>query len=85
MKTSQDSPYTIRDGRIIDRATGEAIPDDEPIFILRAKDRRALTALIAYYAAHQPGRAKAIEARIEEFKAFARAHPQRMQEPDAEA
>lgn len=83
MREAQEPKYDVRDGRIVNRRTGEPIPDDEPVFVLRAKDRRALRALIAYYAAiTDPGHAKAIAARIEDFRAFSRAHPKRMQEPD---
>ena len=72
------------DGRIVDRHTGQPIPDDEPIFVFRAKYRRALTALTAYYAAiTNPEHAKAVAVRIESFKAFAAGHPERMREPDS--
>ena len=83
MRTAQEPKYDVRDGRIVNRRTGQPIPDDEPIFVFRAKDRRALTALTAYYAAiTNPEHAKAVAVRIESFKAFAAAHPERMQEPD---
>jgi hypothetical protein len=83
MKVLQEPKYDARNGRIVNRQTGEPIPDDEPVFIFRAKDQRALTALTAYYAAiTDPEHAKAVAARIEAFKAFAHAHPGRMQEPD---
>lgn len=83
MKTTQDPEYDIRGGKLVSRATGEAIPDDEPVFILRASDRRALSALIVYYTAHEPGDSRPIAGRIEAFKAFARAHPEKMQDSDA--
>lgn len=35
-------------GALYNRATGERIPDDEPVFILRAKDAHA-PATIAFY------------------------------------
>lgn len=83
MKESQEPKYDVCDGRIVNRRTGQPIPDDEPVFFFRAKDRRALTALTAYYAAiTNPGHAKAVAARVESFKAFAAEHPERMQEPD---
>ncbi len=85
MKESQEPKYDVRDGRIIRRHTGEPIPDDEPVFIFRAKDRRALTGLTAYYAAiTNPDHARAVAARIESFKAFAAGHPERMREPDTD-
>jgi hypothetical protein len=85
MRTAQEPKYDVRDGRIVNRRTGQPILDDEPIFVFRAKDRRALTALTAYYAAiTNPEHAKAVAVRIESFKAFAAAHPERMREPDTD-
>lgn len=84
MNESQEPKYDVREGRIVNRRTGQPIPDDEPVFIFRAKDRRALTALTAYYAAiTNPEHAKAVAVRIESFKTFAAAHPARMREPDS--
>ena len=83
MRQEQEPKYDVRDGRIVNRQTGIAIPDEEPIFIFRAKDRRALTALTAYFAAiTDPEHARAVAARIGSFKAFAAGHPERMCEPD---
>ena len=76
----------MRDGRIVNRRTGDPIQDDERIFVFRAKDRLALTAFIAYYAAiTNPEHARAVAARIEAFKAFAAGHPERMGEPDTDS
>ncbi|MHB1540854.1 MAG: hypothetical protein ACYCUE_06940 [Steroidobacteraceae bacterium] len=83
MQESQEPKYDVREGRIVNRHSGQPIPDDEPVFIFRAKDRRALTALTAYYAAiTNPEHGKAVAARIESFKAFAVGNPERMREPD---
>ena len=83
MQESQEPKYDVREGRIVNRHSGQPIPDDEPVFIFRAKDRRALTALTAYYAAiTNPEHGKAVAVRIESFKAFAAGHPERMREPD---
>lgn len=83
MHIGQESKYDVRDGQIVNRHTGVPIPSDEPIFILRAKDQRAVTALTAYYAAvTDPEHAKAVAARIEAFRAFAIAYEERMREPD---
>ncbi len=74
------------DGRIVNRGSGEPIPDDEPIFVLRAKDRLAVRTLIAYFSAiDEPERARAVAARLEDFKRFAREHPERMKDPDTRA
>lgn len=85
LSQTQEPKYTVsqRDGRILNRATGKPIPDDEPIFVLRAKDVHASAALAAYLAEigdieHRA----AVQARIDAFDAFAAAHPERMKVPD---
>ncbi len=40
--------YDIEDGRIVNSFTRVPIPDDEPIFIFRAKDNHALPTLKSY-------------------------------------
>ena len=83
MLPSQEPKYGIRDGRIINRQTGERIPDDEPIFVRRAKDRLAVRILTAYFSAiEDPEHARAVAGRLEDFKRFAREHPERMKDPD---
>ncbi len=83
MLQSQEPKYGIRKGRIVNRRTGEAIPDDEPIFVLRAKDRLAIRALTAYSSAvEDPQHAQAVAARIEDFKRFAQEHPERLKKPN---
>ena len=83
MLPSQEPKYGIRDGRIINRHTGEPIPDDEPIFVFRAKDRLAVRILTAYFSAiEDPEHARAMAVRLEDFKRFAREHPERMKDPD---
>lgn len=81
----QEPKYTVsqRNGRIVNRATGKPIPDDEPVFILRAKDVHASAALAAYL--RELGEIEhraAVQARIDAFDAFAAAHPERMKYPD---
>ena len=74
------------DGRIVNRDCDTPIPDDEPIFLLRAKDRLAIRALTAYFSAiEDPEHARAVAARLEDFKRFSREHPERMKDPDTRA
>ena len=83
MLPSQEPKYGIHDGRIVNRASGEAIPDDEPIFIFRAKDRLAVRILTAYFSAIEDAEhARTVAARLEDFKRFAKEHPGRMKDPD---
>jgi hypothetical protein len=83
---SQEPKYTVsrKDGRLVNRSTGIAIPDDEPVFVLRAKDRNARGALDAYMGACTSANHRAVvKSRMLDFEAFASAHPERMKEPDS--
>jgi hypothetical protein len=83
MKVEQEPKYDVRDGSIINRATGEAIPDDEPVFIFRAKDIRAVGILKRYQqGCTDPAHREAISQRIADFEEFARTQYGRMKEPD---
>lgn len=88
---AQCPKYTIsqKDGRLVNRATGEPIPDDEPVFVLRGKDLLAIDVLQAYqshvYVSGDLGQAGAVNQRIADFIDFANAHPERMKSPDTAA
>jgi hypothetical protein len=61
-------------------------PEDEPLFVLRAKDRRALGAVRFYYT-HQSNyvtdkHLQGIERAIKAFDEFRNQHPERLKEPD---
>ena len=86
MLVSQEPKYDVNgDGRIINRHTREPIPDDEPVFLLRAKDQLAVKALTAYFSAIQdPTHARAVADRLQDFKRFAQEHPERMKAPDTD-
>ena len=63
--------------------TGKPIPDDEPVFVLRAQDLHALHAMRHYLVfCTEPDQVAAVNRRIADFEAFAVAHPERMKEPD---
>ncbi|MCQ9378838.1 KTSC domain-containing protein [Methyloversatilis sp. XJ19-49] len=88
LTTKQEPKYTTatKDGRLVNRATGKAIPDDEPVFVLRAQDALALPALEAYAAlVSDHTHAHAVEQRIDAFIKFADAHPERTKLPDTAA
>jgi hypothetical protein len=85
MLAMQESKYDAIDGRLVNRATGVPIPDDEPVFVLRAKDLHALTAIQAYATVLPPGpHHEAVVTRMFEFDAFRYGKPERMREPDTQ-
>jgi len=86
MPASQEPKYGIRDNRLYNRASGEFIPEDEPVFIFRARDVHAF-GILAHYGNEvcNPAHASAILARVNDFKRFWNNNPDRMKEPDTDA
>lgn len=85
LSQAQEPKYTTAtaSGRIVNRDTGKAIPDDEPVMIFRAQDKRAVPALWGYHdACVDLAHRAVIKARIADFERFAEAHPERTKEPD---
>lgn len=74
--------YEIRDNRLVKRSNQVPIPDDEPLFIFRAKDRKALAALTAYnMILDNLAQKKAVKRGIDDFRDFQEKNPDLMQEP----
>lgn len=84
----QEPKYEFRDGRVISRSSGEAIPPDEPVFVFRARDVHALDALHRYADVlvmderTTDDHLEAVQQRILQFARFADNHPDRMKTPD---
>ncbi len=78
-----DPKYDFQFGRIINRASGESIPLDEPTFTFRARDVYAEAMLLHYLAiVKDTVHEDAVAARVHDFDAFKKANPDRMREPD---
>ena len=78
MLPSQEPKYGIHDGQIVNRLSGAPIPDDEPIFVCRANDRLAGRILSAYFIAIEDSEHVRRGRPPENFKRFAREHPERI-------
>lgn len=87
-----DKFHVWPDGAIRNRVSGEAIPDEEPRFLLRARDINAVPALFAYreqcYAGRQADTIVNQEAHVAnvdriigKFLQYAKEHPERMKQP----
>ncbi len=85
LQHGQEPKYGVNNaGRLFNRATGVEIPDDEPVMVFRAKDRKAVVALQAYFdACSHPDHRVVVKSRIFDFTEFAALHPERMKEPDS--
>lgn len=85
MLTTQEPKYDCTpDGRIVNRSTHHTIPDDEPVIIFRAKDRRAVVAIEAYMnACENTDHRAVVKSRLLGFQGFAANNPDRMKEPDS--
>lgn len=85
IEVKQEPKYDFQDGQVINRASGEVIPADEPVFILRGRDIHAVATLNDYWLRVGAGEhGDAVNARIVQFNEFAEQHPDRMKEPDTD-
>lgn len=79
---AEDRKFKFEDGRFVNRVSGEAIPDDEPVIIFRARDRHSLAVLRFYQdLASDDHHRQAIGDRIAEFTDYQNTHPERLKEP----
>lgn len=86
MPVSQEPKYGIRDNRLYNRASGEFIPLDEPLFIFRACDVHAVGTLKDYSSrCFITAHAGAVTARVQAFQSFAVANHDRMKQPDTDS
>lgn len=85
MNIKQEPKYAVNEhGNLYNRETGNVIPDDEPVFILRARDIHAVQTLLFYLRQCEiDGHAKTVEGRVNDFLSFEAKHPERMREPGA--
>jgi hypothetical protein len=78
----EDRKFKFEDGRFINRVSGEAIPDDEPVILFRARDRKAVQTLRFYRGlCDDEHHKRAVTDRINEFEAYQALNPQRVKEP----
>lgn len=89
MEAYQEPKYEIKevDGqqRLVNRQSGVPIPEDEPLFILRARDVYAALIIQEYAQKCCNGPHKnAVAIRAEQFQNWAMEHPDRMKEPDSQ-
>lgn len=85
MNRYQEPKYKVQNGRIVNRQSGNVIPDDEPVIILRARDVYAAPLLRDYANKLPKGtHRQAIETRAQQFENWAADHPDRMKEPDTD-
>jgi hypothetical protein len=83
--TPIDGKFGILGDRIVNLVSREPIPEDEPLFLLRARDHHALAVLSAYQQIaaadcnelHLAG----IQQVMDKFTRFAAEHPERMKQP----
>jgi len=80
---TQDPKYDIEDGKLVNSSTRKPIPDDEPIFILRAKDKNAVDAIEHYKTlCNNSEHRRSVAVRVWDFCGFSSENPDRMKEPD---
>lgn len=79
----KDSKYGIRgEGVLFNRQSGELIPEDEPVFLFRARDVHAVEALAHYHnTCEDEEHREAINRRIAEFIVWQQQNDNLMHEP----
>lgn len=85
MRRDAGEKFYIEGGNVF-KANGKVIPPEEPIFILRGRDNRALPLLKTYYescrtAGCNSWQLTGIEKAIDAFRSFSKDHSGRMKEP----
>jgi hypothetical protein len=86
---TQDPKYGIKitpnGPKLCNMASGEVIPDNEPIMTFRAKDKKFLPHLHGYWAdCSNQEHYRAVREQILRFEEFRKQHPELMKEPDTE-
>lgn len=81
-----DGKFSTDGVNIFNTVSGEPIPEDEPLMLLRARDVNALAAMVMYYNECKengcnPLHMLGIQNRIDKFRKFSVDHPERMKEP----
>ncbi len=85
MNVYQEPKYEIKNGKIHNRQSGEQIPDDEPVFILRARDIHAAELIVLYSReVADPKHQEAVRMRAAQFNNWASLHPTRMKAPNTQ-
>lgn len=75
--------FRIEEDDLLLKRTGEDVPEDEPVFILRARDTQALSTIRVYQSTMPPTSEnwKIIQAVIDDFSSFRRRNLGKMGEP----
>ena len=81
-----DSKFNIEADQIVKTSNGDVIPEDEPLFLLRARDRLAIPLLEIYNQLSKVDGCNdyhfaALDQTIARFAQFARLNPGRMKQP----
>lgn len=81
-----DDKFHVDSGEVVKTTSGEMVPHDEPLFLLRARDYLALPAMehlreLCRLDGCNDWQLAGIDAEIARFREFAEQHPERMKQP----
>lgn len=81
-----DSKFSIDGDRVVNTVSGQAIPEDEPVFLFRARDMLGLQTLVVYEGlcrmnGCEPSHLAGVAGAIARFEKFMNEHPDRMKMP----
>lgn len=81
-----DEKFHVEDGEVVKTTSGELVPHDEPLLLLRGRDHLALAAAEHYVRLCEldgcnDWQMEGIRREVERFRVFAEEHPERMKQP----
>lgn len=81
-----DGKFSVHDSQIVKRSNGEVLPEEEPLFLLRARDHLALPLLRIYEQLSKVDGCNdyhftALQVALAEFEEFGAKYPERMKQP----
>ncbi len=76
--------FEIIENRLVSKTHDEAVPENEPIFVLRARDSKALGTIRCYQSLFTPTSRnwKIIQKILEDFSEFRQKFPEEMKKPE---
>lgn len=76
--------FEILSDCLVSKTKGETVPEDEPVFVLRARDSKALSTIRCYQSLFTPTSHdwKTVQAVLDDFSEFRQKFPEEMSEPE---
>lgn len=76
--------FEIVDNKLVSTTKGMVVPENEPIFVLRARDLKSLSTIRCYQSLFTPTSHdwKVVQEVLDDFSEFRQKFPEKMKEPE---